>query len=231
MVDRDHDDIKSLIAPYSLGALPEDEIRFVRAHILECEECMAEADDYFEVASSLSMTVADVEPPVGFSDRVVARATESRTATTAPQRRRLWVSAPALAAGVMLLAIILLAVMVIDTRGDLAQNEKALAVLLDSDRGVELRGDERGVARLVPTEDGSTLVVAGLSRAPEGRTYQLWFLGADIEPVSAAVFDVSGDLSVIETDLRFEDFTGAAVSIEPGGGSKTPTGEIVVSST
>lgn len=231
MTEHEHDEIRSLIAPYALGALPEDEVRLVRAHILECEECMAEADDHLQAASSLSATVGTVEAPPGFADRVVARAAESLGEPAAVrERRRTWRFLPAAAAGVLAIVALLLAAIVIDTRGDLERNEKALVALLQGARGAELRGEGSTVARVVPTENGSTLVVAGLAEAPEGRTYQLWFLKDDAEPVSAGVFDVSGDLSVVESDVRFEDFTGAAVTVEPDGGSDQPTGAVVAGS-
>jgi anti-sigma-K factor RskA len=231
MIENEHDDLRSLIAPYALGALPEEEIRFVRAHILECEECMAEADDYFEAASSLSMTVAAVEPPAGFSDRVLARATESPERLVAARKeKRIWRLVPAFATGALAVMTIVLATVLVDTRGDLDQNEKALVALLQGAEGVELRGEGDAVARLVPTDEGSTLIVAGLTKAPSGLTYQMWFLRGDAKPVSAGVFEVSGELSVIETDVRFEDYTGAAVTLEPDGGSDQPKGEVVVGS-
>jgi anti-sigma-K factor RskA len=227
----EHDDIRSLVAPYALGALPEEEIRFVRGHILECEECMAEADDYLDAASSLSLTVAAVEPPPGFADRVLAQATESQR-QTAPVRKPkgLWRLLPAITAGALAVMLIGLTAIVVQTRGDLERNEKALVALLQGDQGVELRGEGGAVARVVPTDDGSTLIVAGLTKAPNRRIYQLWFLRGTDKPVSAGIFDVSGDLSVIELDRRFDDYTGAAVSVEPEGGSDQPMGEIVAGS-
>jgi anti-sigma-K factor RskA len=231
MIEHEHDDVRSLITPYTLGALPEEEIRFVRAHILECEDCMAEADDYFEAASSLSMTVGVVEPPSGFSDRILARATESSERLVAARKPKgIWRFVPALATGALAVATVLLVATVVDTRSDLERNEKALVALLQGAEGVELRGEGGTVARLVPTDEGSTLIVAGLTGAPEGLTYQLWFMQGDTEPVSAGVFDVSGELSVVETDLPFDDYTGAAVTLEPDGGSDDPTGRVVAGS-
>jgi anti-sigma-K factor RskA len=227
----EHDDIRSFVAPYALGALPEEEIRFVRAHILECEECMADADDYFDAASSLTLAVQPIEPPIGFADRVLALATEATAeAAPAPKPRGLWRLIPAITAGALAVMIIGLAAVVVQTRGDLQRNETALVALLRGNQGVELRGEGNAVAKLVPTDDGSTLIVAGLNKAPARRVYQLWFLRGEDRPVSAGVFNVTGDLSVIELDRRFDDYTGAAVSVEPEGGSKQPTGKIVAGS-
>jgi anti-sigma-K factor RskA len=227
----EHDDIRSLVAPYALGALPEEEIRFVRAHILDCEGCMAEADDYFDAASTFTLAVQPVEPPSGFADRILARATESTAeSASVPKPRGLWRLLPALTAAALAVVIIGLGVVVVQTRSDLQRNEKALVALLQGDQGVELRGEGSAVAKLVPTDDGSTLIVAGLNKAPTRRVYQLWFLRGEDKPVSAGVFNVTGDLSVIDLERRFDGYTGAAVSVEPKGGSKQPTGKIVAGS-
>ena len=221
----EHDRLRSLIAPYALGALPEDEIRFVRAHILECEDCMADADAYFEAATSLSTAVEEVPVPAGFADRVLDLARGSAQGPASAPRRRTWRSAPALAIGALAVTALLLAGMVIDTRRALDRSENAFAAILI---GEELRGED-AVGRLASTGEGSTLVIAGLPEAAEGRSYQLWFLRGDDAPVSAGVFDVSADPTVIDIDLRFEGYSGAAVSIEPEDGSTEPTGAIVLS--
>ena len=52
-MERTHDELRSLIAPYVLGAVPEDEVAMIRAHIVTCEECMAEAERFAE-ATTLS---------------------------------------------------------------------------------------------------------------------------------------------------------------------------------
>jgi anti-sigma-K factor RskA len=231
MIEHEHDDMRSLVAPYALGALPEEEIRFVRAHILECEECMAEADDYLEAASSLSLTVEEVQPPAGFADRILARATESRSERApARQPRALGRLIPAIAAGALAVITIGLAAIVVQARSDLDRNEKALVALLQDDQGVDLQSDGSTVAKVVPTNEGSTLIVAGLGEAPDRRTYQLWFLRGENKPVSAGVFDVTGDLSVIEVERRYSGYTGAAVSVEPEGGSTQPRGRIIAGS-
>ena len=65
------------------------------------------------------------------------------------------------------------------------------------------------------------LVVWGMQEAPSNHTYQLWFMD-DGRPVSAGVFDVSDGLAVVEVDLSVEGFDGAAITVEPSGGSAEP---------
>jgi anti-sigma-K factor RskA len=228
MMQPDHDGFRSMIAAYALGALPADEERALRAHIVTCEECMAEADGLFETSSKLALAVEPEELPPGFSDRVLAAAREQRPsiAPSAPRRRFGFV--PVLATAALSLAVIVLGFFLIDTRNELQTDRQVLAALLQGDEGFELTG-EGAVARLVPTASGSTLVTAGLGEAPDDRVYQLWLLQGD-EPVSGGIFESEGDLSVFRSDIVLEDFTGAAVTIEPSGGSNEPTGRMVITS-
>jgi len=230
MNERSHDEIKELIAAYALGALPDDEIRIVRAHILECDECMAEADDYLEAASSLALSVKPVEAPTGFEERVISRARgsigDSLVRPLPSLRRRL---APAFAIGILSLLSLALVAVTFATRSDLESTERIATALLRSD-GIELAGEAGAVGKLVETQEGATLVAAGLPEVRADRTFQLWFLEEGADPVSAGTFDASGDLSVLETGVTFEGFAGAAVTIEPAGGSDQPTSDPVISS-
>ncbi|MGH2756505.1 MAG: anti-sigma factor [Actinomycetota bacterium] len=229
MMDLEHDEYRSMIAAYALGALPAEEERALRAHIVTCEECMAEADRFFDTSSKLALAVEPEELPPGLADRVLAAVREQRPApapTAAPRRRFGFV--PVFAAAALSLAVIVMGFFLIDTRNELRTDRQVLAALLRGDEGFELTG-EGAVARLVPTTSGSTLVATGLGEAPDDRVYQLWLLRGE-EPVSGGVFEATGELSVFRSDLVLEDFTGAAVTIEPTGGSDHPTGRMVITS-
>jgi hypothetical protein len=79
-MDLSHEEIKSLVAPYVLGAVSTEEMEIVREHILTCEECTAEADDYSDVVASLALGVEGGDVPEGFIDEVMsaARSDEER---------------------------------------------------------------------------------------------------------------------------------------------------------
>jgi anti-sigma factor RsiW len=219
--------MRELVAAYVLGAVPPEEGPFIRAHISTCDECMAEADGYGEVATSLALAVDSVPLPRGFADRVVAAATAQETADgeapgEAQRRRGFRLSLPALGGALaVLLAFAVLTTSLIQANEDLRRSDRALAALVHSEGVLELHG-EGAVGRVVPTASETYLVVAGLQEAPADHTYQLWFMD-DGTPVSAGVFDVSDGLAVIETDRPVEGFDGAAVTIELDGGSTEPT--------
>jgi len=98
VVDALHVDEEDLAA-YSLGALPDDEVQRVDEHLAGCAACRLHADEFRAVVDLLPYSVAQVQPPPGLEERVLAVA-------AAPRRRRVW-RVPAwgtAAAAVLLLA-------------------------------------------------------------------------------------------------------------------------------
>jgi anti-sigma-K factor RskA len=232
-VEKTHEEFKALLAPYLLGAVPSDEVPVIRAHILSCEECLSEADGYSTVTASLALAADPVPLPIGFTDRVMGRVAETKPALDSRPARRRWRWGWAQAiAGASLVATAVMAFALINLNDDLSSNRDALSALVHSDEGFALQG-QGAVGRVVPTTDGSLLVVAGLPDAPNDHIYQLWLLDkvcADCAPVSAGTFDVSDGISIVETDRSLEGFDGAAVTTEPEGGSVAPTTDPVISS-
>ncbi|MPZ69829.1 MAG: hypothetical protein GEU71_09895 [Actinobacteria bacterium] len=224
----DHDEIRSMIAAYALGALDEREQRTVRDHIITCEQCMVEADGYLKVSDRLITTAPEEEPPPGFADLVMAEIRDERpvaAAAPAPRSSGSWLRWVAAATSA---AALILGFLFVDARNDARTGRDALARLVAEGEGIELAG-EAGRARLLATDSGSILVAADLPTPPEGKVYQLWFLG-DAEPVSAGVFGSSDDVILFESDRSPEGFQGAAVTFEPEGGSDQPTGSVIIAS-
>jgi hypothetical protein len=244
----DHDELKTMLASYAIGALPEDEMPRIRDHILTCEECMEEADRFAAVAPVLALTTPPDPLPTGFADAVVAkvRAMEPVPATTPKGRRSLF---PRLVFGATVLAAIVLGGALVDARNDARQaerslaaleqrverNEQALSSLVRHDDGWRLEGSGGAVGRMVPNDGGATLAVAGLPSAPEGHIYQLWLLSdscgdAPCAPTSAGLFEVTSGVVLVEVDRSIGSFAGAAVTLEPAGGSALPTTDPLLAS-
>jgi anti-sigma-K factor RskA len=218
---RNHEEMQELLAAYALGAVPEDEIHEVRAHILSCEECMSEADEFAAASASLAVAVESERLPAGFADRVLELVqTDVPASATESRRRWRWLPAYALAASLAVVAF--LGFQVFETRSEIDRQQKVLSALLHQ-TGVEMRGTSGAVARVVPSGDGSLFAATGLQEAPQGHTYQLWLIKEGAAPVSAGTFDVSDGLAVIETQRSLTGFDGAAVTIEQAGGSAQPT--------
>ncbi len=234
MMERSHEELKSLVAAYVIGAVPAEEIRVVRAHILTCDECMAEADDYAGAIDSLALAVEPVELPAGFADRVLAQVSPAREPSSVPARRS-WLTsvrsrlAPLAAGAAALVAVAFLGAGYIDARNDLARSEDVLAQIIRSEESLELKGESGTVAQFAPTSEGAVFAVSGLPEAPGSDVYQLWYMD-DGEPVGAATFETSDGVVTMQLDRSFDGFDAVAVTIEPPGGSRQPTSSPIVSS-
>jgi anti-sigma-K factor RskA len=227
-VELTHDHLKLLVAPYVLGALDPEEIPLVRKHILSCEECMAEADGFSREAAKLLATVDPQRLPEGFEQRILAEIAVDRHARAPlPPRRRRWSFAPGFAFLALVLVAGALSVGLLDARGDLARDERILAAVVARD-GFDLTGNGAH-AKMVPTDHGSALIVAGLDHPPQAHTYQLWLLRGE-QAVSVSTFESSGPIAVVETSESIEGFDAAAVTIEPAGGSPQPTTQPILHS-
>lgn len=231
-----HEEVKELIASYVLDAVPAEEVPWIRAHILSCDECMAEADNYAEVVADLGLAADPVPLPKGFEDRVMALATQEGPATEAPvvqlPKRTRWIGTALGTAAAVVIAFLTFSLF--DTRSELNDErtrsqelqQAVTSILHSSDEGMELRGDG-AVARMIPSNGGSVLALTGLREAPANHDYQLWLI-RDGEPVSAGVFDISDGVALIESDHSLEGFEAAAITIEPDGGSPGPTTDPVM---
>ncbi|MDQ5816133.1 MAG: anti-sigma factor [Actinomycetota bacterium] len=229
-----HEEIKALVAPYALGALPEDEIPAVRSHILTCEECTVEAEELSSIASGLTLTVAAEEPPAGFADRVFERLDQEAPSVAEPSRWRGRRFLPALGVAALLALTAIFGGAWLDARNDLRERDEVVRALLASD-GMELEGTG-ATGKMVPTDDGAIFAATGLEAPPDGETYQLWVMkgacGEDekgpCEIESVGTFDASGGPVVLETARSIDGFDQAAVTVEPDGGSNQPTTEPVI---
>ncbi|KAA6431275.1 anti-sigma factor [Agrococcus sediminis] len=68
----------------------------------------------------------------------------------------------------------------------------------------------------------SAILFEGLGAAPEGRTYQAWYIDA-AGPHDAGVFDAEGDSTAIVLEGELSAGAVVGVTVEPAGGSEAPT--------
>ena len=225
-----HDRIASLIAAYSMGAVPEDEVPAIRAHILSCEACFAEAESYTESLAFLATSVEPVPLPKGFTDRVLSEIRDE-SAAPAPKRARsgrMWrVLVPGIAAAAILSLVVTTVALVRSAEREREYQRVVASIVRDPD-AFSLQGPGGAEAVLASSDEGSVLVAVDLGEAPRGRDYQLWLI-KDGVPTSAATFDVAESVVVIESDTELESFEGAAITVEPDGGSPQPTTDPVLS--
>ena len=104
---------------------------------------------------------------------------------------------------------------------------RTVEAALTPSEGVEGRGRV-----MVDATSGETaIVIAEMAPAGEDKVYELWAIRGNRPPEPAGVFTVGEEGSVAAVGARIArpaEVTTFAVSIEPAGGSKTPTGPIVL---
>ena len=162
-------------------------------------------------------------------ERIDPPAALPRPAADRAERR--WFTRPALAfaavaaAAALVLGGGLLANVVTDSGFQQAQADQLAAINAAAD--VERATVEVGEASatLVWSVDitSAALIVEGMAPAPSDKTYQLWYIGeGGARP--AGTFSVSADgeaWRVLDGDMAAGDTVG--VTVEPRGGSKSPT--------
>lgn len=93
----------------------------------------------------------------------------------------------------------------------------------------ELMDDEGESRAMVMWQPGNTEAVMFTHSLPvldESRTYQLWLIDADGNPISAGTFTVDADgraTLLFNADAGIEAFDALGISVEPAGGSPAPT--------
>ena len=120
-------------------------------------------------------------------------------------------------------------------QGDLARTQAVLDALGGAERFWTMRGvaerapDATSVLAINSAQKQAVLIVRGLPPLPTGKTYQVWVI-RNGQPVSVGSFAPSTADSeqtlVIPSDLS--GVTRAAITIEPAGGSLSPTGPPVM---
>lgn len=229
MSDHRGPDPHTLVGPYVLDALPDDERDLFEEHLDRCPDCRAEASELLAAAAHLGQAVAVVPPDElrrkVLADVAVTRQVPPRAAGRAAGRRRAWPVLVAAAAVVAVLAAVAGVALRADQRADRAEQLAAILTAPDA-HSVDVSG-EGGTMRLVTStaHDSAVIVADGMAAPPEGKTYALWY-DRDGTMVPIGLFEPDADGTVrqrvegVPTDI-------VGVTVEPDGGSDTPTFPVV----
>jgi anti-sigma-K factor RskA len=239
-------EIHTLAGAYALDALTEIERAGFARHVAECETCAVEVAELTETASRLSAAAWDTPPP-RLRDAVLREVAQTRQITATRHRAdkpssdvRTWRrrTAAAVAAGVVALGGMAGVWVVQEQRvGDAQQVAQQLQEGQVRLGQIVAAGDAQLKSANVP--GGGTMTVAisrrlddgvvlmdNLPAPPDGKVYQLWLIkGA--KPTSLAVMAAGqrNGAAVVDS-VGTADTIG--VTIEPAGGSATPSTPTVV---
>ena len=216
----EHERWRGELAAYALGALSADEASAVEAHLDDCDACQADLRWLRPAVNVLPESVPQHEQPGGLRERVLREiradvaAHQGDRAAAAPRRRGL--------AGLVLrpaTALVTAAVVAAGVAG----------YALNSGGGtdtIELRGEPR--AMLKRNGDSGTLEISRLEPLRADNVYQAWVQDGDrIRPSSLFVPNEEGRASAA-IPRGLEDADAVMVTVEPRGGSRTPSANLVL---
>jgi anti-sigma-K factor RskA len=227
------DDLKEA---YSLGALSEEERREVEEYLGTHPELRTEVDELRSVANLLALAPREHEPSPRLRRDVMSRISSSPGATPAadPSTHQggLWrLFGPGGLAAAAVLAFV--AIGMFTWNASLQEENQALQGELQGQRtsyalqgtgaAQEVRGE---VVRL--GEERAVLIADDLPSPPAGKTYEAWIISDDV-PEPAGLFEPNETGSAAAPiEGSIEDADVVAVTVEPSGGSSSPTDDPLI---
>jgi anti-sigma-K factor RskA len=229
-----------LTGAYAVDALTGAELDEFEKHLQRCASCTEEVRGLQETAARLGMITA-IEPPPWMRRQVLAAASRTRQLPPAggrplgrdtPRRMtRLRRSLPRSAAVVaMAAAIVVLAVLQVNTRHQLQQtqqgNSAVAAVLAAPDARLETSSTTVGgtvTAVISPRDREAVITTADMPTQSDAKVYQLWVISASgARSIGLLPGGGTGVTSpVLAADVQPGDRLG--ITVEPAGGTSQPT--------
>ena len=227
----EHERVRDLAADYVLGVLEPSERQGVDEHLVGCLDCRHALGEWRVLPDVLMRSVPPVPAPPELKARILVAATARPQAVVSRREWGRW------AAGLAAAAVVA-AVGVDDAhrrsdlaaaRTDLAEVERQLTLqravaqpVLDGQQFVRLApvsGAGPSAIWVNPAGKAPYLAAPNLPDLQSDRIYELWFLqGAT--PVPAGTFRSGAVLAVATLP---KGTTALAITVEPQGGSATPT--------
>ena len=224
---------------YALGALSEEEHQEVEDYLRTHPEVRAEEDELRSVANLLAHAPQEYEPSPKLRRDLLNRISSSSPEATPaadPSTRQggLWrLFGPGGLAAAAVLALVTVGMFV--WNASLQEENQTLQGELQRQRTYALEGT--GTAQGVQGEvvrlgdERAVLVAEDLPPPPEGETYQAWIMREDV-PEPAGLFEPN-DAGVAAAPIEgsIEGADAVAVTLEPAGGSSSPTSDPLMTAT
>jgi anti-sigma-K factor RskA len=221
MSGSDHTRWSEDLAAYMLGALEPGETAGFERHLEGCERCQNDLRWFEPAVRSLPESVERQEPPPRLRAALMAEVRADAQPQARPARRRSWswLSRPAMAFAVLVLAVAVVGGYEIGKGG--SGDNGGSSTLVAHQNGIDVK--------MVREGDGGTLHLASLDQLPPDKVLEAWVRReGTVEPVPALLVpDRKGQAETTIADMHGVDTV--MVTEEPQGGSETPTGEPVVS--
>ena len=223
-----------LSAAYALDALDGDDLRAFESHLATCARCRDDVVSFRETAAALAFDVQPLAVPETLERRILSGARAERL-TAVPLRHR-WALPAAGVAAVAAVVAIGFGIWAIQLSNSLdrersAHSADARVIAVLSQRGARQIPTKGGSGTLVVAPTGRAVLVAnGLPAAGRGKTYEAWVVrGGDAR--AAGLFRGGAGSKVIELTRPVGRGAIVGVTLEAAGGSKTPTGAMLLQAT
>jgi anti-sigma-K factor RskA len=238
MTDRDH--VLELTAAYALGALPADQKREVELHCASCAACAGDLEEMSGLTATLPLACDQLAPPGDLKRRIVAAARADVSAgeiLRVPNRRpsaqaASWWAAAAAAVFVAGAAVGTsafvdhqrMAAKMAAMHGELDANRTAIADIAEG-RVWDMSGGTKShwwhCTLVQPPKQQQPMLIALMPPAPKDMTFQAWIIRHG-KAHSAGMLP-AGATTMMHMSMPVEKGDVVAFSIEPMGGSLTPT--------
>ena len=248
-----HEQFAEDLALYALGSLGGEAVDSVERHLEECAACRQELARLEGDMALLALTTSGPAPPQRARQRLLkALGREPRSLRTVLMRRRWWTLAPVFASLVLAIFAILLwrenarqRDRMEALRADAARNQatlegaKHLLVLLTDPSAMHVtlvaaqsKPQPAGKAIYMPRNGALVFMASDLAPLAPAKTYELWLMPMHGEkPMPAGIFkpDPQGNAMLMMPPMTAGvEARTFAVTIEPEGGSATPTMPMVL---
>lgn len=216
----DHTRWSEDLGAYALGALDPPETAELERHLEGCERCQQELRWLVPAVQALPETVERQEPPPRLRERLMAevRADVEPAPKRTPAPRRRWLLKPAV--GFAVLALLVAGVIGYEVGTDGGSDKGGASTVVRQINGMTVKMVQEGNA--------GTLELVGVPQIPDGKVLEAWVeRDGEVEAVPALfVPDRHGHAETSIADMRGVETV--MVTVEPRGGSETPTGEPVM---
>ena len=219
------------LAELALGALTEGEAAEIEAHVVGCAECGAELAQMRRVARLLPFAVEDIAPAPSIKAGLLGRiAAEPRPIRSIPRSGPGWgwpLAIAAAAAALLVSGGALGASLFGGAASNLnSERQGTLVQAFAQGTASTSRGEQGGASVTLlraPGQRDAFVWVANLPALPAEKAYQAWFI-RDGKAEPSTVFRSGSGGVWIEADDTIDRFATMALTIEDGGGARTPSG-------
>jgi anti-sigma-K factor RskA len=234
-----HDQIHEMLPAYALGCLDEEKAELVSEHIATCAKCNGQFLEYRSTVDAMAYDAPVVCPPDSLKQKLMQRiqTTAEKPSVSQPaikhrKLKSLWQNlSPALAVASLALIVSLTVVNLLQWHHtQKLQNEIAVELLVLKMKGTHRAPKGDGTFIISQNRKKGVLVASDLPIPKENQQYQLW-MKKNGQQVSGGVFSVTPTgYAVVEIQSMesLSNFRSFEITLEPEGGSPTPSDYIVM---